>query len=32
MTAVIGLALVAAVMVADRGLSRLSVVAALRER
>jgi putative ABC transport system permease protein len=32
MTGVIGIALVAAVTVADRGLSRLSVVAALRER
>jgi ABC-type antimicrobial peptide transport system permease subunit len=32
MAGVIGLALVAAVAFADRGLSRLSVVAALRER
>jgi hypothetical protein len=32
MTGVIGIALVAAVAVADRGLSRLSVVSALRER
>ena len=32
MTAVVGVALAAAVAVADRGLSRLSVVAALRER
>jgi hypothetical protein len=32
MTAAIGLSLVGALAVADRGLSRLSVVAALRER